>query len=139
MKLTHLGKVLLISSSFSFLAGAATAAETATPIKRGKPTKKSDRYTLYDAKIVKDKLEVQIGHAGGCKKHVFTLYWSGSVKESSPAQLPLVLHHNANGDTCEAFYKGWKAFDLTLLKKKVRGKKMILLLGKKRLVYTPKR
>ena len=75
-----------------------------------------DSYRVNSAAIDGDRLIVSVSYSGGCREHVFTLVISNIFLESDPVQLPAVLAHNANGDTCEAYPTETIGFDLGLVK-----------------------
>jgi hypothetical protein len=47
-------------------------------------------------------LRVKVVYTGGCEEHAFAACWDGTVLDSAPPLLHLRVHHEANGDTCEA-------------------------------------
>jgi len=51
----------------------------------------------YDGKM----LSVLVSYSGGCKKHEFESKLE-KCTEGFPPNCEVYLHHNANGDTCEA-------------------------------------
>lgn len=63
----------------------------------------SDPVQLGTIALTGDVLEVPVGYSGGCADHDFTFCWDGTFQESFPVQAQLALHHNANGDSCEAW------------------------------------
>jgi hypothetical protein len=65
---------------------------------------------------VNDSLQVTVQYGGGCQRHEFSLHASRVFMESHPVQSPIVLHHNANGDTCRALLSRDLRFDLTPLR-----------------------
>ena len=79
-----------------------------------------DDYVLNSATITGDTLTISVSYSGGCRTHVFTLVIAGSFVESSPAGLPAVLRHDANGDRCEAWPTESYVFDLTLVRARYR-------------------
>ena len=76
----------------------------------------TDDYTLNNATIDEDTLQINVSYGGGCEKHEMTLVASESFLESFPVQLPVSLAHNANGDNCEAWLTEDFNFDLTPIK-----------------------
>ena len=76
----------------------------------------TDDYTLNNAAIDEDTLQINVSYSGGCEKHEFTLVASDTFLESFPVQLHVSLAHNANGDTCEAYPTEKYQFDLTPIK-----------------------
>ena len=79
-----------------------------------------DPYELNSAAITGHALTVSVSFAGGCQEHAFTLVIGDSFAESSPVQLPAVLKHDANGDSCEAWLTETHVFDLELIRNRYR-------------------
>ena len=79
-----------------------------------------DPYELTSAEITGHALTVSVSFAGGCREHAFTLVIGDSFAESSPVQLPAVLKHDANGDSCEAWLTETHVFDLELIRNRYR-------------------
>lgn len=75
-----------------------------------------DEYVFDSIEINYDMLTINVSYGGGCEEHKFSLIASSSFKESDPVQIDVVLSHNANNDTCEAWITEELAFDLSLLK-----------------------
>jgi hypothetical protein len=72
-----------------------------------------DTFAIDAAKVVGDALVLDVGYSGGCKSHDFTLCFAGIVLDTN---IVLVrVHHDAMGDTCEAFIMEQRMFDLTPL------------------------
>ena len=79
-----------------------------------------DDYVLNNAMIAGDTLTISVSYAGGCERHAFILVISASFIDSSPVQLPVVLRHEANGDSCEAWLTQSYAFDLAIVRSRYR-------------------
>ncbi|MYE93948.1 MAG: hypothetical protein F4086_02195 [Gemmatimonadetes bacterium] len=79
-----------------------------------------DPYVVNSAALDGDRLTLEVSYSGGCRDHAFTLVISASFRESDPVQLPAVLAHEANGDSCEAWLTESHVFDLTLVKNRYR-------------------
>jgi hypothetical protein len=75
-----------------------------------------DPVTINDAKIIQNKLILNISYGGGCQNHEFLLIGTGEYAESYPVQTQILLSHNSNNDTCLAFFTRLITFDLTPLK-----------------------
>lgn len=73
-----------------------------------------DPYQVNSAAIDGHRLTISVSFADGCRNHIFTLVIS--FTESDPVQLPAVLAHDANGDTCEAYPTESRVFDLALVR-----------------------
>ena len=71
----------------------------------------SDELLIDAAQIVDDTLVLAVGYGGGCETHEFTLCFGGFVLDTDFVQLG--VHHDANGDACEAFITEEQKFDLT--------------------------
>lgn len=77
----------------------------------------NDSYAFTGAEYVgDDTLEIDVGYSGGCETHQWTLCWDGSFMESEPVQANLSLHHNANGDMCEAYIEETLEIDISALR-----------------------
>ena len=48
------------------------------------------------------RLRVTVSHSGGCAAHAYAACWSGLIQETAPPRTTLTLHHDANGDACDA-------------------------------------
>ena len=75
-----------------------------------------DLYVVNSAAIDGHRLTIEVSYAGGCRRHDFTLVISKTFRESDPVQLPTVLAHDANGDSCEAWITESLVFDLALVR-----------------------
>lgn len=74
-----------------------------------------DPITINKVTLDGDLLKIKVSYSGGCKEHIFTLISSGFM-ESYPVQVNLVLSHNANNDSCEAWLTEELSYDLSPLK-----------------------
>ncbi len=74
-----------------------------------------DPFTINKATLKGDLLKIKVSYSGGCKEHDFVLISSGFM-ESYPVQVNLILSHNANNDSCEAWLTEELSFDLSPLK-----------------------
>ena len=79
-----------------------------------------DPYEVNSAAMDGHWLTIEVSYSGGCRRHDFTLVISTSFRESDPVQLPAVLAHDANGDTCEAYPTESRVFDLALVRSRYR-------------------
>lgn len=84
------------------------------------PTCRESRGATYAASNVAisgDQLTLHVGYSGGCDTHSFSLCWPDeSFMESSPVQVNLEIHHESNGDGCEAYLEEDISLDLSPLK-----------------------
>ena len=80
----------------------------------------NDPYVVNSAAIDEHRLILEVSYTGGCRSHAFTLVISTSFMESDPVQLPAVLAHDANGDSCEAWLTESHVFDLARVRARYR-------------------
>jgi NigD-like C-terminal beta sandwich domain len=74
----------------------------------------TDDVTLVSGRIVDDCLELVVGYGGGCEAHEFELVWQDlGMICILPTYVHMKLHHNANGDRCEAYLTDTLHFDLS--------------------------
>ena len=72
-----------------------------------------DYFNLKDVRIDGDTLRLVAGYSGGCQPHFFALYMSpAAFAESEPVQANFYLHHDANGDLCEAYLRHGFSFNV---------------------------
>lgn len=69
-------------------------------------------YAEFDTNI----LNIEVSFPGGCKEHQFYLIAWDYFLESYPVRANLLLSHNANSDSCEAWVTSKLSFDMTPLK-----------------------
>ncbi|MDE0529554.1 MAG: hypothetical protein OXH85_12830 [Truepera sp.] len=79
-----------------------------------------DPYVVNSVAVGGHRLAIEVSYAGGCRRHDFTLVISKTFRESDPVQLPAVLAHDANGDSCEAYLTESHVFDLALVRTRYR-------------------
>lgn len=75
-----------------------------------------DQLNIDGVSIDQDNISSNISYSGGCKDHNIELYALKEFAESNPAQVTLMLSHNADNDMCEAYLTQKVLFDLTALK-----------------------
>lgn len=75
-----------------------------------------DPYTLQEAGIEDDTLNLEVFYGGGCAAHEFSLYVSDVWQATTPPGRTVTLVHDANGDLCEAAFFEEISFDLTTLR-----------------------
>lgn len=75
-----------------------------------------DLLNVNNVEIDNDLLAFNISYSGGCREHKIELYALKEIAESNPAQVTLMLSHNADNDMCEAYLTQKVLFDLTALK-----------------------
>ena len=62
-----------------------------------------DAYQLTTAELEGEMIALTLGYGVGCRTHRFHACWDGRFAESFPPQTWIAFHHDADGDTCEAF------------------------------------
>lgn len=67
------------------------------------PREESDPFELTEVSQQGDAVVVVMRYGGGCKEHLFSVYWDGSSANSLPPQISIDLYHDDRGDTCEAY------------------------------------
>ena len=77
-----------------------------------------DSVLINDVSIAGPKLVINASYGGGCEAHVFQLIASDQWMESYPVQTHVLFSHNANNDTCLAFFTKTFVYNLTLLKQR---------------------
>ncbi|MDQ7816414.1 MAG: NigD-like C-terminal domain-containing protein [Melioribacteraceae bacterium] len=99
---------------------AANSSSTSIPVKliEGNDTDfiKRDMLNVNSLALLRDDLKFNVSYSGGCKDHTIELYAFKGIQKSNPAQVTLILSHNANGDMCEAYLTKTVSFDLAALK-----------------------
>lgn len=75
----------------------------------------SDPYEIIDLNLENLLLSIEVSYSGGCKQHVFNLYWDRFMAKSIPPLVTLYLVHNSNEDRCEALIKEKLTFDISPL------------------------
>lgn len=77
----------------------------------------NDQFTLDSVYIVPDDILVMdVHYAGGCENHDFALIISTGFEKSNPVQTDVLLSHDNNDDSCEAYIGEKLQFNLTPLK-----------------------
>jgi len=57
---------------------------------------------IQGLELVGDAVEVQTSFSGGCGEHLFAVSGGCEFTASDPPQTTVILHHDAQGDSCEA-------------------------------------
>lgn len=98
---------------------------------------KSDPFTLIDSHIDDmNMLHLTVEYGGGCKPHEFKILGSKAILKSLPAQRPIMITHNANGDECRAIVREEILVDISdFAYTKENGSEIILLIDGQRLSY----
>ena len=74
----------------------------------------SDSFVIKSVKIDDTalKMHIEVSYGGGCQKHEFSLVWPEVITMIYPPNFGVILNHNANGDTCEAWLTETLTIDL---------------------------
>ncbi len=75
-----------------------------------------DILNINSVSIDKNIISFNLSYSGGCEDHKLGLYALKEIEKSNPAQVTLLLSHDANKDMCEAYITQNALFDLTELK-----------------------
>lgn len=97
----------------------------------------SDAFNLIDAHVDDmNKLHITLEYSGGCKPHEFKILGSRAILKSMPAQRPVLIVHNANGDECRSIIREEILVDISeFAYSKEQDSHIILLLEGQRLNY----
>jgi hypothetical protein len=97
----------------------------------------SDPFTLIDIHVDDlNKLHLTVEYNGGCKPHEFKILGSKAILKSLPAQRPIMITHNANGDDCRQIVREEILVDISdFAYTKESGSEIILLIDGQRLSY----
>lgn len=74
----------------------------------------SDPFTILNAKIENDCLEITLSYSGGCEVHEFIMIYN-ELPHFSQYSGTLTLSHNSHNDVCEALITDTIGYDLTPL------------------------
>lgn len=77
-------------------------------------------YSVTDASVAADVLNLQLTYTGGCREHEFQLLGASDFAESAPASVRIHLTHNANGDDCKGIVRVELQFGLSPLREHYR-------------------
>lgn len=75
-----------------------------------------DEYSIREARIVGDRLELVVRFSGGCYDHDFLMVRSGAFMESNPVQLAILLAHDGHDDPCDALLTPTLTIGLTSIR-----------------------
>lgn len=85
---------------------------TDTIIASSPPAAESDPFVLGRVNQEETALTVVVRYSGGCKEHLFSVYWDGVATKSIPPQLVVNVYHDDRGDTCEAYLNNTISIDV---------------------------
>ena len=78
-------------------------------------------FGIGELAIQGDLLRIAVTYSGGCEDHEFSACWDGTFLESNPVQAQLAVHHEDNGDSCEAAITRDVFVDLSLLRSRFQN------------------
>ncbi|NOG47772.1 MAG: hypothetical protein HND50_21215 [Calditrichaeota bacterium] len=78
---------------------------------------KGDPVQLNSVSISDDILSLSVSYSGGCEEHEFGLFAGKAFMKSNPVQAQVILAHDGNGDSCEAWITETLNFNLSPIKK----------------------
>ncbi|MFT6921853.1 MAG: hypothetical protein ACJA1C_000851 [Crocinitomicaceae bacterium] len=91
-------------------------------------SKESDAYDILSARIVGNKLFIEISYSGGCAHHRYECIGSEAISKSLPPQRSIKLIHNNDNDSCESIVKQTIEIDIQPFAYSQAGRSEIVLL-----------
>lgn len=73
----------------------------------------SDPFDLNGVRHEGSLLLIEVSYSGGCVTHAFELIWPELTTAIFPPRYTIVLKHNSNEDSCEAYLSDVVSFDLS--------------------------
>ena len=74
--------------------------------------RENDSYSIVNAFVDGNVLNLDVTYSGGCKTHTFELIGSNLVAKSLPTQRAVLLVHHGNGDDCRELMGERLKFDI---------------------------
>lgn len=81
----------------------------------GGSTQASDAFSVLSLGTSGSTLNIEVGYSCGCAEHTFDATWDGGLTKSVPPQAAVEVHHDAHGDSCEAYCTKVIPFDASEL------------------------
>lgn len=75
----------------------------------------SDSFHIDSVYASYDWIFCQVSYSGGCKEHIFTAVWDENIYVDSLAHISVLITHNSNGDSCEAYINDELGINISLL------------------------
>lgn len=72
----------------------------------------SDGFQLHEVNVLNQELKIKVSYGGGCEAHNFQIIWPEIITMIYPPDISVVLMHDNNGDTCEAYFTETLSFSL---------------------------
>lgn len=73
----------------------------------------SDPFQLNGLRNDSTMLMIDVSYSGGCEAHDFELIWPEVITMVYPPRYAVILNHDANDDSCEAYLSSTLYFDLS--------------------------
>lgn len=81
----------------------------------------SDTVELRSAVWNQKQLDITVAYSGGCQEHSFTLYSAAVNILIYPPQIGVMLSHESNNDSCEAYITETISVDVSPLVDRMNG------------------
>jgi len=94
----------------------------------GDVNQRTDAYNVLSAKIVGNKLLVDISYTGGCAHHKFKCVGSQAISKSLPPQRAIKLIHDNDNDVCESLVNQTIEIDIQPYAFSAAGRSEIVLI-----------
>jgi hypothetical protein len=91
-------------------------------------SKESDPFQILSAKIIGNKLFIEISYTGGCGMHNFRCFGNEAISKSIPPQRAIKLVHDNGDDTCKSIVKQTIEVDINPFAYSLAGRSEIVLL-----------
>ena len=91
-------------------------------------SKESDAFDILSARIVGNKLFIEISYSGGCAYHRYECFGSEAISKSLPPQRSIKLIHKNVNDSCESIVKQTIEVDIQPFALSQAGRSEIVLL-----------
>lgn len=88
---------------------------------------RTDAYDIVSAKIVGNKLYIDITYTGGCAHHRFECIGTKAISKSNPPQRAIKLIHSDDNDSCESLVNQTIEVDIKAFALSATGKSEIVL------------
>lgn len=94
----------------------------------GDVSQRTDEYKVLSAKIVGNKLFVDVSYTGGCAHHKFKCVGNKSVSKSIPPQRSIKIIHDNDDDVCESIVNQTIEIDIQLFANSAAERSEIVLI-----------
>ena len=94
----------------------------------GDMSSKTDPFTIVSAKIIGNKLLLDVTYSGGCGNHKFECFGSPAISKSIPPQRAIKLIHDNGNDECESIVNQTIEIDIQPFAASQAGRSEIVLI-----------